>query len=270
MYFKSWIGLVVVGVALASPSVAQVYGRDINDAQDTPALRNAFTMLTAAIRDYDVSLKKVTAQNAPESLKELNAQAHNLGTTLEKAASTISGSGPLKGIQDAIGLLTPGKAIFAAMNQTFVDMSEKIDIIKNSKQTALVVDALKSQKAGFIAFQKAMDTQVPPSMKGQIPQGIALPTDEQINLVLDDLISQVGGIMDGKATSFTMPGFLPPVPTGIPGAAGGLPGAGGAGVTAGIPSAPSTPQSGSIPKSGDIPKDIPKPKGPYVEESFRA
>jgi hypothetical protein len=235
MYIGSWVVLALATFAFARPTeserVLQVYRRDTQDAQDTASLRKALAAITAAVTAFDGSLKQITPDNVAISIKDLNTKGHGLADALSNAAKMISGSPPLKGIQDAIGLLTPGKAIGNALNSTYQSFMAKADIIKNSKQTALVVDMLKAQKQPLVDFEKAFLTQLPASMASVIPKDL-IPADEMLLALLDVGIQQIADVMDGKSAGFGLPGGLPAsaLPSGFP--AGALP------VAGGVPAAP--------------------------------
>jgi hypothetical protein len=244
MYINYWIALALATVTLARPTTTDgavhVHVRDVLDTQDTASLRRALATITAAVTGFDESLKKITADNVATSIKDMNTKGHELADAFGSGAKAISGSSPLKGIQDVIGLLTPGRAIGYALNDTYQSYLAKADIIKNSKQIALVVDMLKAQKQPLVDFQKAFLAQLPASMTSAIPKEYILP-DAMLLALLDIGIQQVADAMDGKAAGFTLPGAASAggPPSGIP--AGSLP------IAGGIPAAP--PSTSAPPKT---------------------
>lgn len=209
MLFKPWACFALAGFAAATPMPHEVKELQTRSTQDTPSMRAAMAAITTAVQNYDTALKQLTADNTTSTLKDLNTKAHALGRAMEIGAKAVSSTPPLKGIQDAIGLITPTRAYATALNQTALDLATKIDIIQKSNQTALVVDALKAQKPGLIAFSAALMTQIPASMRSSIPPSFKMPSDAQLNGLLDELIDQTGAILDGKAKEYSIPPSLP-------------------------------------------------------------
>jgi hypothetical protein len=285
MHISPWIALILATTTLAESTAVgdsvYVYGRDIQESQDTPTLRKAFAAITAAVIAFDGSLKQITPDNVATSIKDLNTKGHGLADTLSSAAKSISSSPPLKGIQDAIGLLTPGRAIGNALNSTYQNFLSKADIIKNSKQTALIVDMLNAQKQPLIDFEKAFLTQIPASMASSIPKDL-IPPDEVLIALFDGGVQQVANIMDGKPTSSALPGglFGGTVPVGFP--SGGLPGVPAAQASSAAPAASvpvaATPKASPLTASApnaSYPKTLPEKngapgKGPMVLKEFEA
>jgi hypothetical protein len=188
MYIRSWIALAFATTVLAqrtnSEGVAQIYRRNV------PELRKALASVNKAIIDLDESLSAITPNNTATSIKDLNLKGHALADAFSSAAKTISGSPPLKGVQDTLGLLTPGKVFAKDLNSTSQILNTKLDIIKNSKQTALIVDMLNAQKQPFLDFTKAMMTQIPTAMLPATDKN-SIPSDAMIIGFFDIYIQQI-------------------------------------------------------------------------------
>lgn len=56
---------------------------------------------------------------------------------------------------------------------------------------------------GVEALQKALINQVPPALVSKSP--VPIPTNEQLDPIVKDLIEQVIGIFEGKSTEFVIP-----------------------------------------------------------------
>jgi hypothetical protein len=188
MHIRSWIALAFATTALAKPTkvegVAQIYSRNV------PELRKALSSINKAVLGLDESLNAITPNNTATSIKDLNIKGHALADAFSSAAKTLSGSPPLKGVQDTLGLLTPGKVFAKDLNNTSRILAAKLDIIKNSKQTALIVDMLNAQKQPIIDFIKAMMTQIPTAMLPSMDKN-SIPSDAMINGILDMYIHQI-------------------------------------------------------------------------------
>ncbi|KAF2433359.1 hypothetical protein EJ08DRAFT_76491 [Tothia fuscella] len=204
MHIISWLGIAFIGSVTAYP--ADVFKRAV---QDTPTVRSSLSSITAAVNALDSAIQQVTANNTATSVKEMNTKAHILGTALETSAKAISASSPLKGIQDIIGLMTPGKVVVDALNKTSQDIMMKWPILQNAREKDLVIDSLIVQKNGSIAFLNAMLNQLPASMRSAVPAEYIL-SDMAAGFVFDAAVSSVAGMMKGSAAS------SPSIPAAVP------------------------------------------------------
>jgi hypothetical protein len=219
------------------------------------------TALHPLLISLDGSIKQLTAENAATQMKDIDAKARALGKQMETSGAALEKSPPLKGITDAIGLLSPGRQAITLVNQTVQDVIAKKEIIKTSGQADAFGSALKSFKAGFLVLNKAFLTQIPASMKSQIPQGTTLPSDEQMGKLLDGAVDQLVAIFKGEQTGFILPtgmAGMPGMPKMTPGS--GQPAAptsqaGGMGGMAGMSGMGNMP---SMPKATGAAKGIPK------------
>ncbi|KAF2403274.1 hypothetical protein EJ06DRAFT_324926 [Trichodelitschia bisporula] len=229
MHITTWITLATAGLVAAG----QHARRDTFTQANAPAVKTALTALTPAIKELDAAIAALTAGNAATQIDVIVAKGKHLGEVTSAQSAKMAASPPFKGITDALSLLTPGMATIKALNQTFQDISAKVDIIKGSGQVDKIGDLLKSEKPVFSALNKAITSQIPPSSKGsapKLPAGVTLPpmpSEAEMDKMLDNAIDQVIAILKGTQASFTIPPeILAQLPkmTGVPSAAGGAPG----------------------------------------------
>jgi hypothetical protein len=277
MQFKAWVTIAFAGIAFAT-SPADIYRRseqDVASAQDAPALRSLMTQLNPGLSALDTAIKGLTQANAATQMKEIESKARSLAKQMETSAAAVAKSPPLKGMTDALGLMTPGRQALTIVNQTLQDVMAKKDIIKAANQADAFGEILKLFKPGTLALSKAFQTQIPPSMMSQLPAGFTPPTDEQMGQLLDMAFSQAVAWIKGEQTSFSLPadmagGGIPKMSEGngqgqpaAPTAAGSLPKGGG---TVSAPKPTGAPKAGGIPKQAGTPKlGGPKGNGLYIE-----
>jgi hypothetical protein len=138
MQLQIWLSLALAGLTVArSPveGVRDVYARseqDIAAAQDAAAIKKLLKSIDPAVVQLHKTIKGLTAANVGTEMTTLNTQAHTVGRLMESGAAAMEKSPPLKGITDAIGLLSPGKTAINNINQTLQDMFAKKEVIKNS------------------------------------------------------------------------------------------------------------------------------------------
>jgi hypothetical protein len=138
MQLQLWFSLALASCTVARSSVQIVRDlcprseQNIAAAQDAAAIKKLLKSIDPAVVQLHNTIKGLTAANAGTEMKTLNTQAHTVGSLMESGAAALEKSPPLKGITDAIGLLSPGQAALKTVNQTLQDMFAKKDIIKNS------------------------------------------------------------------------------------------------------------------------------------------
>jgi hypothetical protein len=138
MQLQLWLSLALAGLTIArSPveGVRDIYARseqDIDATQDAAAIKKLLKSIDPAVVQLHNTIKGLTAANVGTEMKTLNTQARTIGRLMESGAVALEKSPPLKGITDAIGLLSPGRTALNNINQTLQDMFAKKEVIKNS------------------------------------------------------------------------------------------------------------------------------------------
>jgi hypothetical protein len=148
MQLQLWLSLALAGLTIAkSPieGVRDVFARseqDIAAAQDATALKKLLNSINPAVVQLHNTVKGLTAANVGTEMKTLNTQAHTVGRLMESGATALEKSPPLKGVTDAIGLLSPARTAMTTVNQTLQDMFAKKEVIKNSVIHAQLSEAM--------------------------------------------------------------------------------------------------------------------------------
>jgi hypothetical protein len=256
------------------------------EKRDAAAINAALKLITPALTNLDKSIAAITAGNAATQLEDVKAKSLAMNDATLAAAKRIKGTPALKGITDAIGLLSSGTAALRAANKTIQDVIAKRQIVLDAKLDGKVKDMLVLNKPGIIAMIDALPGQIPASMTGAGGAGgaggaaggaagaLSSLTPQTLGPLIDQGIDYLMGVFRGEKDLPKMPaGGLGGLPTGAPPAAGGsspapaAPAPAAPAPAAPAPAAPkasapkaSAPGAGAAPKSS-APKGLPKGKG---------